>query len=228
METSALSSHSHPHLTSHDDLDWKYSSFKPDTTLLPSSGLLSSSADLLSGSHLAAWMNSNSKPDTRAGNPSSSGCRRKVSKSQLHSHALSNCLLTSDDRNSNSDTFSTHGKAEDLLSTLDWGKGEVEDNVHSIVQALMKKTVRGRKGERGGRRRGHHDPRVTMEMRHKQVQSVQLWWSWICCRRALCSSYISQQTNPPLSVSVARPSQKRNMFMYCIYNVHVYAENITG
>ena len=68
----------------------------------------------------------------------------------------------------------------DLLSSQDWGEGEVGENVSSIVEELMKKTItsegeerrrrgRGGKGERGGGTRGQHDPRVTMEMRHKQV-----------------------------------------------------------
>ena len=52
----------------------------------------------------------------------------------------------------------------------------MEESVDSIVQALMKKTVssegeRGRRGGGGGKR-GHTDPRVTMEMRHKQVYTV--------------------------------------------------------
>ena len=56
----------------------------------------------------------------------------------------------------------------------------MEESVDSIVQALMKKTVssEGERGKRGGGRgggggkRGHTDPRVTMEMRHKQVYTV--------------------------------------------------------
>ena len=64
----------------------------------------------------------------------------------------------------------------DPLPGQDWGEGDVRENVSSIVEALMKKPVSSRGGGRreNGERRGGagecSDPRVTMEMRHKQVK----------------------------------------------------------
>ena len=188
MKTSALSSQSVPLLTSHDfdTLDRQDSNLRHDTltALLPSSGLLSSSADLPFSVH---WWDSNSKSDTHTSNRSFSTRRHK---SKQHSHLPSDHLFSSSGRHDSYDVRhhamegggEGEGEEEDLLSRQDWGEGEVGENVHSIVQALMKKTVssagegggsRERPGdnEAGKRRRGHHDPRVTMDMRHKQVTS---------------------------------------------------------
>ena len=186
MKTSALSSQSVPLLTSHDfdTRDRQDSNLRHDTltALLPSSGLLSSSADLPFSVH---WRDSNSKSDTHTSDQSFSTRRHK---SKQHSHLPSDHLFFSSGRHDSFDARhhamegGGEGEEEDLLSRQDWGEGEVGENVHSIVQALMKKTVssagegggsreRPGDGEGGKRRRGHHDPTVTMDMRHKQVTS---------------------------------------------------------
>ena len=63
----------------------------------------------------------------------------------------------------------------DVLSGQDWGEeGEVRESVSSIMRTLMEKPVASLGGEGeipGERKRGQHDPRVTMDMRHSQVQS---------------------------------------------------------
>lgn len=166
MEGGTLSSHSVPHLMSRD--------LTPDnlapTVVLSSAGLLNSTTD----AHID-WLNSNS--DTSSQLPYFS-TQRKTSKTRPHFKTLSNHLLASNERhksNLNPDKLLAHPQLEsDPLSTQDWGEGEVGESVDSIVQALMKKTVntvgeRGRRKEREGNKRRHHDPRVTMEMRHKQV-----------------------------------------------------------
>lgn len=55
----------------------------------------------------------------------------------------------------------------DFLSSVDWDEGDVSENVHLVVQGLMRKSLV--QAQRRGRGRKSHDPRVTMEMRHKEV-----------------------------------------------------------
>lgn len=57
----------------------------------------------------------------------------------------------------------------DFLSSLDWGNSSVVDSAKSVVEGLMRKKLLNL---------GHltessrsHDPRISMEMRHKQVHN---------------------------------------------------------
>lgn len=176
MEAGTLSSHSVPHLMSYDAVDIMPDSLAP-TDLLPSTGLLTSTTHLPFDPHIVDCLNSNSNSDTSSHLPYSS-TQWKASNTKAPSQSLSNHLLAFNKRhksNSYSDNPLTQLQLEgDILSTPDWGEGEVGESVDSIVQALMKKTVssageRGRRGERGGKKGGYRDPRVTMEMRHRQV-----------------------------------------------------------
>lgn len=57
----------------------------------------------------------------------------------------------------------------DYLSGLDWSEGDVKTNVRTVVDGLMKTSdIHSAKMKVGGEKRSH-DPRVTMEMRHKEV-----------------------------------------------------------
>ena len=58
----------------------------------------------------------------------------------------------------------------DYLSCLDWSDGDVGMNARAVVDGLMKtSSVNTRHPKTVGGGRGSHDPRVTMEMRHKEV-----------------------------------------------------------
>lgn len=167
MEGGTLSSHSVPHLMSYDAVEIIPGC--PGPTVLPSTGLLTSTTDLPFDARIVDCLNSNSNYDTSSHLPCSS-TRRSTSNTKAHSQSLGH-LLAFNKSNSYSDNLLTHPQLEgDLLSTQDWGEGEVGEKVDSIVQALMKKTGEGGGQEgRGGSKRGHCDPRVTMEMRHRQV-----------------------------------------------------------
>lgn len=175
MEEGTLSSHSVPHLMSYDAVDIIPGCPGP-TVLLPSTGLLTSTTDLPFDAHIVDCLNSNSNYGTSSHLPYSL-TRSNTSNTKAHSQSLGHLLAFNKRHKSNSysDSLLTHPQLEgDLLSTQDWGEGEVGEKVDSILQALMKKTVSsageggGREG-RGRNKRGHHDPRVTMEMRHRQV-----------------------------------------------------------
>ena len=59
----------------------------------------------------------------------------------------------------------------DYLSGLDWSEGDVRTNVRTVVDGLMKTSsadIHSAKMKVGGEKRSH-DPRVTMEMRHREV-----------------------------------------------------------
>ena len=59
----------------------------------------------------------------------------------------------------------------DYLSGLDWSEGDVRTNVRAVVDGLMKTSsadIHCTKMKVGGEKRSH-DPRVTMEMRHREV-----------------------------------------------------------
>ena len=105
-----------------------------------------------------------SKSDTRL-----NYSRKKTIKSKPHPFSSKSLNLKSD-----KSSLSRHGVESDVISSQDWGEGEVRENVSSIVQALMEKPVKSvRKSEGGcGERGSGHDPRVTMDMRHKQVQCL--------------------------------------------------------
>ena len=178
MEGGTLSSQSDPHLMSYDAVDVMPGSLPP-TVLLPSTGLLTSTTDLPLDGDIVDCLNSNSYSDTSSHLPYS----RSTSNTKVPSRSLSNHLLAFNKRhksNSYSDKLLTHPQLEgDLLSTQDWGEGEVGENVDSIVQALMKKTVSSagegaRWDGRGRNKRGQRDPRVTMEMRHRQVCTLHI------------------------------------------------------
>ena len=181
MEGGTLSSQSVPHLTSYDAVDVMPGSLPP-TVLLPTTGLLTSTTDLLPDGDIIDCLNSNSNSDTSSHLPYSS-TQRSTFNTKIPSRSLSNHLLAFNKRhksNSYSDNLLTHPQLEgDLLSTQDWGEGEVGENVDSIVQALMKKTVSSagegaRRDGRGRNKRGQCDPRVTMEMRHRQVCTLHI------------------------------------------------------
>lgn len=60
---------------------------------------------------------------------------------------------------------------EDYLGSLDWGCGSVADNARTVVDSLLRKdlqSVHSAKSLASSATRSH-DPRVTMEMRHKKV-----------------------------------------------------------
>ena len=64
---------------------------------------------------------------------------------------------------------------KDFLSDLDWSEGDVRENVRAVVDGLMQKSLA--KVQSGGHgKRKSHDPRITMEMRHKEV----LFQRWSC------------------------------------------------
>ena len=59
----------------------------------------------------------------------------------------------------------------DYLSGLDWSEGDVRTNVRAVVDGLMKTSsadIHCTKMKVGGEK-WSHDPRVTMEMRHREV-----------------------------------------------------------
>lgn len=59
----------------------------------------------------------------------------------------------------------------DYLSGLDWLEGDVRTNVRTVVDGLMKTSsadIHSAKMKVGGEKQSH-DPRVTMEMRHREV-----------------------------------------------------------
>lgn len=63
----------------------------------------------------------------------------------------------------------------DYLSGLDWSEGDVRTNVRTVVDGLMKTSsadIHSAKMKVGGEKRSH-DPRVTMEMRHREVGQSQ-------------------------------------------------------
>lgn len=196
MEGGALSSQSVPHLMSCDAVDTMPGSLAP-TVLLPSTGLLTSTTDLPLDGHIIDCLNSNSNFDTSSHLPYSS-TRRSTSNTKVPSQSLCSHLLAFNKRhksNSYSDNLLTHPQLEgDLLSTLDWGEGEVGEKVDSIVQALMEKTVSSagegaRREGRGGNKRGQRDPCVTMEMRHRQVCTHKLSQIFYNCYAGETSNY---------------------------------------
>ena len=59
----------------------------------------------------------------------------------------------------------------DYLLGLDWSEGDVRTNVRTVVDGLMKTSsadIHCSKMRVGGEKQSH-DPRVTMEMRHREV-----------------------------------------------------------
>ena len=248
MEGGTLS-RSVPHLMSYDAVDIIPGCPAP-TVLLPSTGLLTSITDLPFDARIVDCLNSNSNYDTSSHLPYSS-TRSNTSNTKAHSQSLGHLLAFNKRHKSNSDNLLTHPQLEgDLLSTQDWGEGEVGEKVDSIVQALMKKTVSsageggGREG-RGGNKRGHCDPRVTMEMRHRQVCTYklsQVFHSWCagetitpemkphtcidwtmsaytCTFQLVKSGYLTSLRTPHIaSLKTPHPSQIREVPLY----VHVY------
>ena len=76
----------------------------------------------------------------------------------------------------------------DYLSGLDWSEGDVRTNVRTVVDGLMKTSsadIHCTKMRVGGEKQSH-DPRVTMEMRHREVgQSLDL-----VSRRSTCEARV--------------------------------------
>ena len=76
----------------------------------------------------------------------------------------------------------------DYLSGLDWSEGDVRTNVRTVVDGLMKTSsadIHCTKMRVGGEKQSH-DPRVTMEMRHREVgQSLDL-----VSRRSSCEARV--------------------------------------
>ena len=57
-------------------------------------------------------------------------------------------------------------KGGDFLSGLDWNEGDVRDNTRAVLRGLLDKPLTR---EATSKKKGSHDPRVTMEMRHREV-----------------------------------------------------------
>ena len=57
----------------------------------------------------------------------------------------------------------------DYLSGLDWSEGDVRTNVRTVVDGLMKTSSADIHCTKVGGEKRSHDPRVTMEMRHREV-----------------------------------------------------------
>lgn len=65
-----------------------------------------------------------------------------------------------------------HQQEADFLGSLDWGHGSVVDNARSVMEGLLRKdfpSVRHPYSNASLSTQQSHDPRVTMEMRHKKV-----------------------------------------------------------
>jgi len=59
---------------------------------------------------------------------------------------------------------------DDYLSGLDWLDGDVGTNARTILDGLMKTSlVNTHHAKTVGEGKRSHDPRVTMEMRHREV-----------------------------------------------------------
>ena len=56
-------------------------------------------------------------------------------------------------------------KGGDFLSGLDLSEGDVRDNTRAVLQGLLDKPL----AREATTKKGSHDPRVTMEMRHREV-----------------------------------------------------------
>ena len=61
-------------------------------------------------------------------------------------------------------------KSGDFLSGLDFGEGDVRDNTRAVLQGLLDKPL---SREATSKKKGSQDPRVTMEMRHREVCCVE-------------------------------------------------------
>ena len=62
-------------------------------------------------------------------------------------------------------------EAEDFLSTVDWVSGDVGQSTKDVLRGLLSKELKCEVSHQPIAKRKSHDPRVTIEMRHKQVRS---------------------------------------------------------
>ena len=65
----------------------------------------------------------------------------------------------------------TNAEAEDFLSTVDWVSGDVGQSTKDVLRGLLSKELKCEVSHRQPVAK-KHDPRVAIEMRHKQVR---LW-----------------------------------------------------
>ena len=67
---------------------------------------------------------------------------------------------------------STNTETEDFLSTVDWVSGDVGQSTKDVLRGLLSKELKCEVSHQPIAKRKSHDPRVTIEMRHKQVRPV--------------------------------------------------------
>ncbi len=89
---------------------------------------------------------------------------------------------TAEDTNLESSTDALHNmrppassasRSDDFLSSLDWEQGNVADNAKNVVRELLRKDLSSTissSNHRGTKSAVSHDPRVAMEIRHRQVR----------------------------------------------------------
>ena len=63
----------------------------------------------------------------------------------------------------------TSTEAEDFLSTVDWVSGDVGQSTKDVLRGLLSKELKCEVSHRQPIAK-NHDPRVAIEMRHKQVR----------------------------------------------------------
>ena len=61
-------------------------------------------------------------------------------------------------------------EAEDFLSTVDWVSGDVGQSTKDVLRGLLSKELKCEVSHRQPVAKRKHDPRVAIEMRHKQVR----------------------------------------------------------
>ena len=66
----------------------------------------------------------------------------------------------------------TNMETEDFLSTVDWVSGDVGQSTKDVLRGLLSKELKCEVRHQPIAKRKSHDPRVTIEMRHKQVRPV--------------------------------------------------------
>ena len=66
----------------------------------------------------------------------------------------------------------TNTESEDFLSTVDWVSGDVGQSTKDVLRGLLSKELKCEVSHPPIAKRKSHDPRVTIEMRHKQVRPV--------------------------------------------------------
>jgi hypothetical protein len=66
----------------------------------------------------------------------------------------------------------TNAEAEDFLSTVDWVSGDVGQSTKDVLRGLLSKELKCEVSHHQPIAKRKHDPRVAIEMRHKQVRPV--------------------------------------------------------